>query len=61
MFNNNNKCVLSSLLSVIIFSALFAPFLVSAKQPLNQYIQDVMAERHIPGLQLAVVKDKKIV
>lgn len=61
MFNNNNKCVLSSLLSVMIFSALFAPFLVSAKQPLNQYIQDVMAERHIPGLQLAVVKDNKIV
>ena len=45
----------------MIFSALFAPFLVSAKQPLNQYIQDVMAERHIPGLQLAVVKDNKIV
>lgn len=61
MFNKNNKFALYLPISVMALTTLFMPFTANAKQALNEYIKKVMAERNIPGLQLAVVKDSKIV
>ncbi|MFY8351096.1 serine hydrolase [Pseudoalteromonas sp. SSM20] len=61
MFNKNNKFALYLSISVMVITTTFMPFTANAKQTLNEFIHTVMAERNIPGLQLAVVKDNKIV
>ncbi|WP_440054932.1 serine hydrolase [Pseudoalteromonas sp. T1lg65] len=58
----NNKVLLSTLIwmATTVWSALYS-FAARAEQPLDKFIHSVMKERNIPGLQLAVVKDDKIV
>ncbi|MCO7199122.1 serine hydrolase [Pseudoalteromonas sp. OANN1] len=57
----NNKVLLSTLLwfGTLLWSALFSS-LVKAES-VDKLIKTLMKERHIPGLQLAVVKDDKII
>ncbi|PCK30580.1 serine hydrolase [Pseudoalteromonas piscicida] len=57
----NNKVLLSTILwfGTLLWSALFSS-LVKAES-VDKLIKVLMKERHIPGLQLAVVKDDKIV
>ncbi|WP_235577041.1 hypothetical protein [Pseudoalteromonas sp. R3] len=53
----NNRVLLSSLFW---FGTLLWSSLVKA-EPVDKLIKALMKERHIPGLQLAVVKDDEIV
>ncbi|RXF01754.1 serine hydrolase domain-containing protein [Pseudoalteromonas sp. PS5] len=57
----NNKVLLSTVLwlGTLLWSALFSS-LVKAES-VDKLIKTLMKERHIPGLQLAVIKDEKVV
>lgn len=57
----NNKALLSAVawLGTALFSTLFS--LVVKAQPVDKLIKTLMKERHIPGLQLAVIKEGEIV
>lgn len=60
MLQQNKTLQLKQLFLGAILLLTLVPFLVKAEQ-IDLFIQDVMEKRHIPGLQLAVLKGNKLV